>query len=199
MLNKRTSDIIFVALMVVTVAVVFFVRVTLLSQVDTRIENTERNNQQLTSQIIAIERIVEDNRNQEIPSMVELHQEIPFNHDLEKLQLYIFAQLELAGIPNNQTTDRNVVISTSPTTYPEDSPLRVLTEEVDLYTILITFKTNDVDQIQVFLERVFDSEQLFIIQSVEYDLREGEEISVSIALAAAYTKSDEVTEDTDDN
>jgi Tfp pilus assembly protein PilN len=188
MLNKRSSDILFILLLVIVVVGVFGFRFLILSQMDSRIESTERNNQQLQAQINSIERLVSENRNEQLPSMIEMHQIVPAKYDRDQLLLYIQAQLELSGIPNNAQTQRNVIIGNNPTTFPQGTPLRELSNDVDLYTVLITFRADDLTELQLFIDNLFNSNQTFLIQSVEYDLTSTGQIPVTIAIAAVYAK-----------
>jgi hypothetical protein len=190
MLNKKTSDILMIMLIIIVTGILFFIRFILIDQMDSRIENTERNNIQLQTQISNIEGLVEENRNEQLPSLIEMYQNVPLNFNREQLSLYIQAQLELSSISQTNLVQFN--IGSAPTVFPQGSALRTLSEEVDIYTIVVSFRTDDLENVHTFLDHIVDSEQYFIIQSIEYDLSVSEtEIPVTIALAAPYVKTSE--------
>ena len=190
MLSKRASDILFGVIILLMIGAIVAGRFYILDTVDDRIEEAEAENEQLENEIRALENLVADFQTDELPRMSEMHRAIPAYYDKDQLTYFVLTQLEYEGI--SSSGDRNLSVSiTGDPNFPEDTDFLQLANELDTYRITVRFNTADTDEISSFVDRMHEQDQLFILQSVQYENPVSEPLPITLNFVAFYYPGDE--------
>lgn len=192
MLSKKISDFIFVGAILIIFITLFIARILILGQYDSRIDRAEQDSSNLQNQIAEISELVEDNKNDQLPSMVEMYQQVPSEINGGQLIDYINGMLEISGIKKTDTLSRQVILHLDPVSFPDESEFSEVSEELTPYRLQINFQINDTDSLINFIENMEDSKQLFVIQNLSYETPEdsGDPISVTIHYIAFYQSTE---------
>lgn len=196
MLNKRTSDILYIALYVIVVAAVIGVRMFLIGFYDDRIASNEMDNERLRSEIIAEAQIVEAHRTSPLPSLFSLHQTIPQEYDDGALRRHVTNQVNRAGIMHTEDTSLSITIGTEPLTHAqfEGTAYESIARDALLYEVTIVFNvTHEGDgsrpsEIDALLERFEASNQSFLLRSIRYEPY-GDDTTVRVSYFAVYQRN----------
>lgn len=190
MLSKRASDILFGVIILLMIGAIVAGRIYILNTVDGRIENAEEENEELQNEISALESLVADFQTDELPRMSEMHREIPAYYDKDQLTYFVLTQLEYEGISSSGGRNLSVSINEDPN-FPEGTDFAQLASELDAYRITVRFNTANTDEIASFTDRMHDQDQLFILQSVQYENPDTEPLPITLNFVAYYYPSDE--------
>lgn len=196
MLSRKTSDFIFYGIFVVIFIGVIFVRLSLVNAVQDRIDSLEVTNETLELQIEQIRTLVDENKNQQLNNLYQMYEKIPVEYDEPDLKRYVYDKLNQVEILSSQEFTRVVHIPDIKKTYPPGSDFIDLEERFEIVEVQVSFTTLDVQQIIDFLDEIYNSEQLFIINYLEYDVPEDEFsfIPIEISFLAIYEISEEVSQ-----
>ncbi|MFW6319924.1 MAG: hypothetical protein ACOC1L_07025, partial [Bacillota bacterium] len=77
MLSKKLSDFIFIGAVLFILITVVVVRVLIFNQYDARTESAETDIARLETQIAQVSNLVDNNRHDQLASMVEMHEHVP--------------------------------------------------------------------------------------------------------------------------
>ena len=191
MLNRKISNYLFYFLLVAIAATVFIVRSVTIGSINEKIDALETSNIILQAQIGAIEELVEDNKEIQISHLYELYNQVPNVFSWSHLEAYTNAQLELVDVTQAGDMQR-LVVPNEGVTFPAESIFKDLQLDFKVVEVKVTFSTDDELVIQAFIETLYNSDQVFIINHVEYFIPDGEDyISVAIDFLAFYEKEDE--------
>lgn len=186
MLSKRFNDILFVLILIVAIGGVILMRFILLGNIDTRIESTVNDNNQIESRINTLQSLVSQHGEETLPSISELHMLAPEEYNRDQLSFYMMAQLEKAGISDVTSRQRSISISEN-VTFPQDSRFRQSSNYFDTYRIHIQFVSEDVDEVYNLINAMTETTQLFILQSVDYPIpNEGQPEIINIYFITFY-------------
>lgn len=190
MLNRKVSDYLLYLVIAVIIAVTFFVRTLTIGSIDDKIENLERDNLILQTQISTIEEIIEDNNDAKIDDLYELYIQVPQTLSISELTYFITAQLELVGISEFGDFQRSIVVNQD-IDLASDSDFGLLQEKFKAVQVQVFFTTTDELVIEDFIDRIFDANQIFIIQSISYAPNsEDNFIGVNFEFLTFYEKED---------
>jgi len=190
MLSKRAGDILFGVIILLMIGAIVAGRFYILDTVDDRIEEAQAENEELQNEINDLENLVADFQTDELPRMSEMHREIPAYYDKDQLTYYVLTQLEYEGI--SSTGGRNLSVSiTDDPNFPEGSDFLSLSNELDTYRATVRFNTSDTSEISSFVDRMHDQDQLFVLQSVQYENPVNEPLPITLNFVAFYYPSDE--------
>lgn len=188
MLNRRTSNLIFYGSLVLIVAVVLLVRTVVLTQLDSRIEEVTNNNRLLTAQIEQLAETVQEYKDVQIDHIYSLYAKVPNSFNKTELTYYTIAQLESVGVDEDPETYRSVTVNDE-ITFHVDSDFADLQDDFKVVKVEVYFNTMSVDVVDNFIDKLYESEQVFIIDSIEYYSPDGENfIGVTIHFLAFYEK-----------
>ncbi len=174
MLSKRLNDFIFIGIIAIVLISIFIARVLILGQMDDRIEDTEQRNIGIEEQIWQLEALVQANRHEQLPSMIEMYRYVPHQFDHGQLYYYISAMMELAGIPEGDPTYREIQIGSTPMTFPQGTPLREISQELNAHRVTVEFDILNVDAIYDFIEMLDESDQFFILHNLYFNMPDGQ-------------------------
>ena len=190
MLNRKISNYLFYFFLVAIVLTVFAVRTVTIGGINDKIDTLETSNIILQAQIGAIEELVEDNKDIQISHLYELYNQVPNIFSRDSLIAYTDAQLELVEVTQAGDMQRNVELNEG-VTFPGESAFSLLQLDFKVVEVKVSFSTDDEQVIQDFIELLFNSDQIFIINHIEYFTPDGEDyIHVSIDFLAFYDKED---------
>lgn len=188
MLSRKTSDIIFYGIFVLIFLAVIFVRVALVNSVQGRIDSIDSNNEILELQINSIRTLVDENKNQQINNLYQMYEKIPAEYDKTDLVFYTLAKLEQVGISSDPKFSRGIPTVNESKTFSPTSDFIALKERFNVVEVQVTFTTLEIQQIIDFIDEIYNSEQLFIINYIEYEVPEAElsYIPVELSFLAIY-------------
>jgi hypothetical protein len=190
MLSRKASDFIFYGIFAVIFLAVIFVRVSLINSVNDRIDSVEASNTTLELQITQIGTLVDENKNQQLNNLYQMYEKIPAEYDRTDLIFYTYAKLEQVGVNSAPEYSRYIEVDET-VTFPPNSEFIDLQENFIIVEVQVSFTTLDVDQVIQFLDEIFNSEQLFIINSLEYNVPEDQFslIGIEVSFLAIYEKN----------
>ncbi|MFK5884074.1 MAG: hypothetical protein QM489_07045 [Candidatus Izemoplasma sp.] len=190
MLSRKASDFIFYGIFAVIFLAVVFVRVSLINSVNDRIDSVEASNTTLELQIAQIGTLVDENKNQQLNNLYQMYEKIPAEYDRTDLIFYTYAKLEQVGVNSAPEYSRYIEVDET-VTFPPNSEFIDLQENFIIVEVQVSFTTLDVDQVIQFLDEIFNSEQLFIINSLEYNVPEDQFslIGIEVSFLAIYEKN----------
>ncbi len=173
MLSKRANDIIFLVIVGIVVIGVVVARFMVLGVFDDRIEGIEEDIQSLEREISTGRNLIADYRHEVLPSESVLHRSVPEKYASDRLMFFLYAQLQLEGIED--TAERNISLSIQENpSFPGGTEFSALANTFDAYRIRIRFNTTDVTEAEDLVDRLQSVDQLFALQSVEYELPRGD-------------------------
>ena len=190
MMNRKFSNYLFYIVLVIIAGGIFAVRSATIGNIDSKIASLETQNLLLQAQISNIEELVEDNNDVQIDHLYELYNQVPNVFSIADLTYYTTAQLELVGISENADMQRSVLINQG-VTFSEDTIFRDLQTEFNVVEIQVFFTIQDDSVIEDFIDLLYNADQVFIINNIDYFTPDGENfIGVSINFLAFYEKED---------
>jgi len=194
MLSRKTSDILFYGIIVAIIGVIFLIRFMLLSNLDNRISQVESQNQILQMQITNVRTIVEDNKNQQLNNIYQMYEQIPAEFSRDSLNFYVLAKLEQVGVTEDLLMTRRVSINENKT-FESTSDFKEINTYFKIVEVNVSFSTTDINNIIDFIDEIYESEQLFIIDSLEYSAPADEfsSIPVEISFLAFYELDPDTT------
>lgn len=190
MLNRKASNYLFYGIIVAILAVIFLIRVTTVGALDSRIETLKRDNILLQAQIDALEVTVEENQNAQIDQLYELYNQVPSYYSQAELTYFTVAQLEILGIDESNSVQRTVTIDRT-LTFAPDSTFDTLRDDFEIVGVEVYFNTMTTDVIDDFIDLLYNADQVFIVNNIEYVVPDGENyIGVTIGFLAFYENED---------
>ena len=192
MLSRRTSNLIFYGVLIAILIVVVVSRFIIVGSMSNRIDETVASNRLLQNTIGNLELAVQDNKDTASDHLFELYDKVPEVYNQEELIYYTVAQLELIGITDQFEVLRTVNVddelefSQFGAFYETDDEFKVV--EVSVY-----FNTLDLGVVDQFIDRLYSSEQIFVVNEIEYfNYTSGAEVGVTINFLAFYKYVEEV-------
>ena len=192
MLNRRVSNYLFYAVLIVIVGVVMLVRSITLGNITEKIDRLERSNILLQAQNDSLEKTVEEYKEIQINHLYELYGQVPNYFSQTELTYYTIAQLEAIGINESVDFQRSIYVD-SEVTFAEASTFGLLQADFKIVEVQVYFTTMEEDVIEAFVDKIYNAEQIFIISSIEYYSPDGVNyIGVTINFLAFYDIVEEI-------
>lgn len=173
MLSKRANDIVFFVIVGIVVIGVVIARFMVLGVFDERIEEVESDIQSLEREISSGRNLIADYRHDVLPSESVLYRNVPQKYVSDQLIFFLFAQLQLEGIEDTAARNISLSVQENPS-FPGGTEFSALANTFDAYRIQIRFNTHDVEEAEAIAERLQSVDQLFVLQSVDYELPRGD-------------------------
>ncbi len=187
MLNKKMNDIIFIAMVVIVAAVIVFIRFTVLGQIDDRIERNETDNARLIEQILVIQNLVQENRQDQLPSMIEMFDRVPESFDFDELTYYIEGSLVISGIPIQGENAASVTINSNPALPAQGTPHRALSNQLTLHEVRIEMTLTSIDTLYALLDELLYENPMMLIRDIQFETELGStDIPIVLNLYALY-------------
>ena len=168
MLNRRFSEYLFYGILLVIGGILVALRVLIVGSLETKIEEYNNNNISLQLQIDSLEALVQDNKNIQTSHLYELYDIIPNVYSEEILIYKTVAMLEQLGVDESNDYNRTVYVNQQ-VSFSDSGDFYELSQDYHIVRVEISFTTDDLDIVRTFIDTLFTSEQLFIIESVSYD------------------------------
>ena len=167
-------------------AVVYLVRSVMLGNMQGRIDELDTENARLQQQIIALEQTVEEHKDTDVSYLYDLSDSIPGNFSDTQLLYNTIALLELAGIGEEVDTQRTIDFQKGVSISGPDE-LSNFANGYEVIEMHIQFTTQDLSLITDFIDVLYSANQLYLLNTIDYDFPEGEEfIAVSMTYFAFY-------------
>ncbi len=191
MLSRKLSDYLFYGVLVIIVAVVFLIRTVTLGSLNDKIAQLERSNIAIQNQNDIIELQVEEYKDVQINHLYELYGKVPNFYSQSDLTYYTIAQLELVGITEEVDYQRSVYVN-DVVVFEAGTEFDKLTDDFKVVEVQVYFNTLDDAVVKDFIDLLYASEQVFIVDSVEYTTPDGfNYIGVTLNFFAFYTLDEE--------
>jgi len=187
MLNRKTSNYIFYGTLVLILVVSLLIRVTVLNNMNASIDEVTLSNRQIQADIDALKDTVQDYKDVQTDQLYELYDQVPNIYNQTDLTYYTIAQLELVGITESSETLRTVLVD-SEVTFPVNSEFSKIQKDFLVVEVEVYFNTYTVDVVDQFIDLLRQSEQVYIVNSIEYYSPDGTNyIGVTINFLAFYS------------
>ena len=188
MLNRKTSNYIFYGTLIAILLAVLVIRTVSLANINGNIEDVTVSNRQVQAQIDDLKDVVQENKDVQIDQLYELYDKVPNFYSQTELTYFTIAQLEQVGITEEGDTLRTVTVDDS-VTFPVDSSFAELQQDFKVVEVEVYFNTISVDVVDEFIDLLYQSDQIFIVNSIEYYSPDGENfIGVNVNFLAFYEK-----------
>ncbi len=190
MLNRKVSNYLYYGILILIVGTVLLIRSITLGNINAKITQLEESNISLQKTNDDLEKSVEEYKDIQINHLYELYGQVPNYYSQTELTHYTFAMLEVIGI--NESVDfQREVDPDSEVTFTDGTTFKQLQEDFKIVEVQVYFTTMDDSVIEEFIDLLFNSEQVFIVSSIEYYSPDGiNYIGVKINFLAFYKLED---------
>ena len=186
MLNRKLTNYLFLFIVLGVLAVVYLVRSVMLTNLQGDIDDLDNENARLQQQIIALEQTVEEHKDTDVAYLYELSDSIPSNFSDTQLLYNTIALCELAGIGEDIDTQRTIDFEKGVKISGPDE-LSNFASGYEVVEMHIQFTTQDLSLITDFIQVLYEANQLYLLNTIDYDFPEGNEfIAVSMTYYAFY-------------
>lgn len=167
MLNRRLSDYLFYGTLAAIALVIFLIRSIVIGSMNNEIDTLQTENINLQREIDALSELVQDNRNIQTSHLFELYNTVPNVYSAQSLTYKTVAMLEELGINEEDDLQRTIFIDDT-VSFASNQQFQSTLQEYFVVEVQVSFTTTDPDVINELIELVYASDQLFIINDVEY-------------------------------
>ena len=186
MLNRRLSEYIFYGSLALITIVILLINLVVMGNINEKIDSTNQSNINLAKEITALEEIVQDNRNVQTSHLFDLYNKVPGVFSGNELNLKTIALLEEIGITEETDTNRDVLVDQQ-VVFAQESIFYELSESYKFVEVEVFFTTDSSDYVVQFIDALYDSDQIFIVRNVAYNIPEGEDyLGITITFLAMY-------------
>jgi hypothetical protein len=186
MLNRKLTNYLFYIIVLAVLAVIYLVRMIMLGDMQGKIDELDADNARLQNQIIQLEQTVEENKDADVAYLYELSSSISANFSDTQLLYNTIALCELAGIGEDIDTQRTIDFAKN-VTISGPSELKAFASNYSVVEVRVQFTTQDLSLIEDFINVIYDANQLYLLNTIEYDFPEGNEfVAVNITYFVFY-------------
>lgn len=191
MLNRKTSNYIFYGTLILILAITLIIRTVVIGSLNSNVDSVTLKIRQTQAQIDNLKDTVQENKDVQVNHLYELYGKVPNLYNLEALVNYTYAQLEVVGV----TDDNEILRNVSPNdqvTFDVDSEFYDIQKDFKVVEVQVYFNTLTIDLVDQFIDRLYESEQVFIVNSIEYYSPDGTNyIGVTVKFLAFYDVEEE--------
>jgi hypothetical protein len=186
MLNRKLSEYIFYGSLALITIIVLLANTIVMGNINDRIETTNQENIALQTQIDELTEIVQENKNSQTSFIYELYDQVPGVYNGTELTYETISILERLGITESNDYGRNVLVEDS-VYFGDDSIFFELSQSYKFVEVEVFFTTQDAQLVADFLDAMYNSNQIFIINEITYRVPDGEDyLGITINLLAMY-------------
>jgi outer membrane murein-binding lipoprotein Lpp len=186
MLSRRTSNLIFYAVILAITLVVAVTRLLIVGAINNKIDDTVISNRTLQARIETLEQAVQEHKDTASDHLYQLYDKVPQEFNQEELGYYTEAQLELIGITDDFDVRRTVNISDE-VEISHTSSFSGLEEQFKIVEVYVYFETQDLLVVDDFIDKLYSSEQIFVVSEIEFsNYTSGQNVGVNITFLAFY-------------
>lgn len=195
MLNRKLSNYIFYGIILIIVGLVFLGRSLTLGVLLDKIDALDKQNIALDKQISELEDIVQENKDSQSSHLYELYYKIPNVYSGSQLTYKTVAMLEALDITEDSNTQSEVYVKHNATTN-SNPDIDVFADDYLIVEVEIIFNTVDPSVVVDLINEIYNSEQLFIIKSVDFPIPDDDNyVLVNIKFYAIYDDELEIEEE----
>jgi len=185
MRNRKLSEYIFYGILVVITLIVYLLRVSIVGGQRELIDQTDHENIALQAQIDELNELVQSYKDYQTSHLYDLYDIIPNDFSAELLTYKTVWMLESIGINESENYNRSVTVKNN--FNPTLSSLADVYGDYTIVRVDVSFTTDDVTQVEDFIDILYQSEQLFILEAVDYTDTKGEYLKqMNISFLAIY-------------
>lgn len=186
MLSRKTSNMIFYAVLVAIVLVVVISRFIIIGSINNKIDETIASNRSLQNQIESLEIAVQENKDTASDHLYELYDKVPEVYNQEELVYYTVAQLELIGVTDDFEILRTINVNEE-IEFSQFGSFYGTQDEFKVVEVSVYFNTLDLAVVDQFIDRLYSSEQIFVVNDIEYyNYTSGSFVGVTVNYLAFY-------------
>lgn len=186
MLNRKMSNYIYYGVLFAIFAIVILIRVITIGNMNTKIATLKASNVSLQAQIDALEETVEANKDVQTDELYELYHIIPNVYSATALTYKTVSILENLGIDEQDDFQRTVFVNQSKT-FDDESMFAGVANDFYVVEVQVYFTTMDAELINEFIDALYNQDQLFIVDYLNYSVPTGENyIGVFVNFLAIY-------------
>ncbi len=190
MRNRKLSEYLFYGVLIAITLIVYLLRVSIVGNQQELIKQTDRDNVALQTQIDELNELVQSYKNYQTSHLYDLYDIIPNDFSAELLTYKTVAMLESIGVNEGEEFNRSVTVKNNFT--PESSSIADIFGSYTVIRVDVSFTTDDVTQVEDFIDALYQSEQLFILETVDYTDTKGEYFKkMNISFLAIYDLNDQ--------
>lgn len=194
MLSRRASNLIFYGILAAILLVVVISRFVIVGSMSNKIDETVISNRSLQAKISSLETAVQDNKDTASDHLFELYDKVPEMYNQEELVYYTVAQLELIGITDEFEVLRTVNIDEE-VEFSQFGAFFETQNEFKVVEVSVYFNTLDLAVVDEFIDRLYSSEQIFVVSEIEYyNYTSGSYVGVNINFLSFYKYVEEDVE-----
>jgi len=163
----------------------------MMGNINERIDAVNKDNIALTTQIETLTEIVQDNKNAQTSYIYELYDQVPGVYNGTELTYQTISIMERLGITEDSNFGRQVFVNQN-VTFAEDSIFYELSQSYKFVEVEVFFTTQDAQLVADFLDAMYNSNQIFIVNEITYRVPDGEDyLGITINLLAMYDVQNE--------
>ena len=167
MLNRRLSDYLFYGTLAAIALVIFLIRSVVIGNMNAEIDNLQTENINLQREIDALSELVQDNRSVQTSHLYELYNTVPNVYSAQSLTYKTVAMLEELGINEEDDLQRTIFIDDT-VSFATNQQFQSTLQNYYVVEVQVSFTTTNPAIINDLIDLVYASDQLFIINDVEY-------------------------------
>jgi len=167
MLNRRLSDYLFYGTLAAIALVIFLIRSIVIGNMNSEIDTLQTENIRLQREIDALSELVQDNRDVQTSHLYDLYATVPNVYSAQTLTYKTVSMLEELGITEEDDLQRTVFIN-DVLSISGNSEFQTVLQDYYIVEVQVSFTTTNPTIINDLIDMVYSSDQLFIINDVEY-------------------------------
>ncbi len=186
MLNRKLSEYLFYGSLALITIIVLLINLTLMGNIDEKIDKVNKENISLNLQIEELTEIVQDNKNAQTSFIYELYDQVPGVYSGTELTYETIAIMEKLGITESNDYARQVFVNDT-ITFRDTSIFYELSQKYQFVEVEIFFTTQDAQVVKDLLDALYESNQIFIVDQITYKVPDGEDfLGITINVLTMY-------------
>lgn len=186
MLNRRLSEYLFYGSLALITIIVLLINFLLMGNINDELDTVNKKNINLQAQIDELTDIVQDNKNAQTSYIYELYDQVPGVFNGTELTYETIAILELLGITDDNNFGRLVFVNEN-INFGSESIFYDLSQDYKFVEVEVFFTTQQASLVEDFLDAMYESNQIFIVNEITYRVPDGEDyLGITINLLAMY-------------
>ena len=186
MLNRKLSQYIYYGALAGIVVMILIIRSLTLGTLNTSIDEIKIDNIAFQKRIDNLEAIVQENKEVQTSHLYELYDIIPNVYSGTELTYKTVAILESLGVDESADMQRVVYVNQE-VDLAVNPDFMEITRDYYVVEVQVVFTTTDADVVNDFIDALFNSDQLFVIEELNYIIPTDENfVEVQVYFYAIY-------------
>lgn len=191
MLNRKLSEYLFYGSLALITIIVLLINFVVMGNINSKIDDVNKDNIALQTQIDTLVDIVQDNKNAQTSFIYELYDQVPGVYNGTELTYQTISIMERLGITESNDYGRQVFVNQD-ISFSDGSIFYELSQTYKFVEVEVFFTTQDAQLVADFLDAMYDSNQIFIVNEITYRVPDGEDfLGITINLLSMYDVEEE--------